>query len=305
MKLTNLVVGKQKAPRRIVLAGVEGIGKSTFAAAAPKPIFLGIEDGTAQLDVSRFPSPETFQDVLDAVAELISTEHDFRTLVVDTIDWLEPLIWQHCCRRDSKANIEAYGFGKGFQVAQVEWQRLLKGIEQLRREKRMEVIFLAHTHQKTFKNPSGEDFDRYEMKLNTKAAGLVKEWCDILLFAAYETFAVKAEQALKAKGFSTGARYIYTERTAAYDAKNRHSLPPQLPLDWQAFDDACREQQVAPPEVLEARVRELAEQLTFVSALKVHASLEKATGDAQKLAQLVSWTQAKVAAEAAGKQVTL
>jgi hypothetical protein len=89
----------------------------------------------------------------------------------------------------------------------------------------MHIVLVAHTHIKTFKNPEGDDFDRYELKLHIKAGGLLKEWCDDVLFAHYETYAVNRQDEKKAKGFSTGARVVETVRTAAWDAKNRHKLP--------------------------------------------------------------------------------
>lgn len=302
MTLSNLVVGKRNEPRRILVSGVEGIGKSTFASESASPIFLGAEDGTGQLDVQRFPTPETFQEVLEAIVTLTREEHAFKTLVIDTVDWLEPLVWAHICRRDNKTNIEDYGYGKGYQTALDEWRRLLKGLEMLRAAKKMEILMLAHTHLKSFKNPLGDDFDRYELKLNLKAAGLLKEWCDAVLFANYEQFAVKTnpgDKMARAKGVATGARVLNTERSAAYDAKNRFSLPPVLPLDWATFDEACKAQQVAAPEVLVSQLEEASSRLAETKAAQVKAGIVKAQGDARKLAQLLSWANANLAAQAA------
>lgn len=293
MRLTNLVKGKQEDPRRILVSGVEGIGKSTFASHAPRAIFLGAEDGTAQLDIVRFPTPGTFVDVLDAVRELTESEHGFSTLVVDTVDWLEPLVWQHVCRRDGEATIESYGYGKGYQVALDEWRRFLLALEGVRRVKRMEIILLAHTATKTFKNPEGEDFDRYELALHTKAAGLLKQWCDAVLFAAFEQYAVKKEKTSKAKGFASGARLLHTERSAAFDAKNRYSLPAELPLSWDDFDAACKSQQVASPEELRAAIREAAAGLGDVMQKQALESIERFGNDTQKLAQLLNRCRSK------------
>lgn len=309
MRMANLVVGPKKKPRRILVSGVEGIGKSTFAASAPSPIFLGAEDGTDQLDVSRFPTPHTLDDVFDALMELIDSKHSYQTLVIDTVDWLEPLVWEHVCKRDSnKGNplqtIEDYGYGKGYQVALDEWRRLLKGLEDVRAQKGMEVILLAHTHLKTFKNPEGPDFDRYELKLNLKAGGVLKEWCDVVLFAAFETYAQKENPGAKlskAKGFSTGARLIHSQRTAAYDAKSRFSLPESMPLSWEAFDAACKSNQVATPEELSAAIAEKAPQLGAELEKQVLAKAASVATDAQKLAQLLNWTISKLAL-VAGKQ---
>ena len=38
--------GIQAGPQKVVLYGPEGIGKSTFAAQFPNPLFLDVEEGT-------------------------------------------------------------------------------------------------------------------------------------------------------------------------------------------------------------------------------------------------------------------
>lgn len=222
-------------PLRVLLYGPEGIGKTSFGAAAPAPIFLGPEDGTAFLPVKpwRFPEPQCWTDVLDAVRELTTQRHEFQTLVLDTLDWIEPLVWQHICRRDGQAGIEAYGYGKGYVAALDEWRLAIAALEQLRRAKGMHVVALAHAHIKPFKNPEGDDYDRFTLKIHDKAGGLWKEWSDAVLFANYETFLKKEGNRTRATG--SGARFVYTQRRAAFDAKNRFDLAERLPLDWSDF----------------------------------------------------------------------
>ncbi|RKI08309.1 ATP-binding protein [Corallococcus sp. AB030] len=294
MTLDALVRGKRTAPLRVVLYGVEGIGKSTFGANAPAPIFLGAEDGTDHLDVTRFPSPESWQEVLDAVRVLTSEQHDYRTLVVDTLDWAEPLLWAHICKRDQQDNIESYGYGKGYSAALDEWRVFLAALDKLRRQKGMHIILLAHCWIKPFKNPEGDDFDRYELKLNAKASGLVKEWAEHVLFANHETYASKDARTKRVRGISTGARLIYTTRTAAYDAKNRGDLPEFMPLSWADFMAALEAHQPADPKALEAAIREKAEQLPEEHKRNALAAIERAGGDAVKLAKLNDWTNARL-----------
>jgi hypothetical protein len=294
MKLGNLVKGRQKEPWRLLLAGVEGIGKSTFGAAAPKPVFLDAEGGTGHLDVQRFPRPTNLADVHEALRELTDGEHAFETLVVDTVDWLEPLVWQHICQRDNKADIEDYGYGKGYQAALDEWRPLIAALERLEKARGMNIVLLAHTQLKTFKNPQGEDFDRYELKLHQKAGGLLKEWVKAVLFANFEQYAVKAEKDknnkfARAKGISTGQRLIYTERDAAYDAKNRYALPPQIALNWEAFITAAANGAVE----LTARIKALAAQIGGQVEKDTLESLARCGEDSVKLAQLPGWISSK------------
>ncbi len=295
MTLGSVVKGKRKQPIRCVLYGVEGIGKSTFGANAPAPIFLGAEDGTAQLDVTRFQTPETWQEILDSIRVLTNDAHEYQTLIVDTLDWAEPLLWEHICKRDQQDNIEAYGYGKGYSAALDEWRVFLAALERMRKAKSMHLVLVAHSWIKPFKNPEGDDFDRYEMKLQAKAAGLIKEWSDCVLFANYETFANKDSKTKRVRGVDTGARLIYTQRRAAYDAKNRYDLPESLPLAWSDFATAVESHKPADPAALKSEIERKVKQVGGEVEKTGLAALAKAEGDASKLAQLNSWANAKLA----------
>lgn len=284
MTLNALVRGKQDHPLRVVLFGVAGIGKSTFAASAPAPVFIGTEDGTANLDVTRFPAPESWQDIIDAIRTLERDEHEFKTLVIDTLDWAEPMLWAHICTRDSKKNLEAYGYGKGANAALDEWRIFVAALERLSKTKSMHVILVAHSFKKTFKNPAGDDFDRYEMKLQEKAAGLFKEWPDCLLFAQHETLTSKDERS-RVRGVETGARLVHTEYRAAFDAKNRYGLPESMPLSWDEFYAAVRN---ATPPSHEALVSEIRRKARLVGGDAEKKTLEhlKKNPDPAKLAEI-------------------
>ncbi|MDP3208983.1 MAG: ATP-binding protein [Rhodoglobus sp.] len=300
MTLANVKRGKQAHAWRILLYGVEGVGKSTLAAATPSAIFLGAEDGTAHLDVERLPSPQSWIDIKAAVEVLLKEEHAYKTLVLDTVDWAEPLLWGFICARDKKADIEDYGYGKGYTAALDEWRVLLASLERLRETRKMNVLLLGHCHAKPFKNPLGEDFDRYELKLNIKAGGLLKEWCDAVLFANHETYAKKDERTKKVKGVSTGARWLYTERTAGYDAKNRYGFPEMLPLSWPDVEAAMQGNTDVAALLAEIR-RKGAE---FGQSQNVEGAIARIAGDVEKLKQLNTWCNSQITlmADSAGKK---
>ncbi len=239
MTLQRLSRGKKDAPLKILLYGVEGVGKSTFAALAPKPVFLGAEKGTNHLDVVRFEQPQSWDDVRGAVRALIAEQHDFETLVVDTLDWIEPLVWDHVAQRANKSSFADFDYGKGYAAATDEWRAWISELDRLH-AKGLEIILLAHAAVKPCKNPTVEQFDRYQLKLHERAAGLFKEWADCVLFANYQTFTKVDERTRTIRGVSTGARIVYTSWHAAFDAKNRCNLPEQLPLDYAEFREACR-----------------------------------------------------------------
>lgn len=296
MALANITRGKRDRPLRVVIAGVDKVGKSTFASNAPAPVFLGAEEGTDALDVPRFPAPTNWKDVLDAIEFLTVEQHEYQTLVIDTLDWMEPLIWQHVCAAGGKVSIEDFGFGKGYVAALDEWRILLAALERMRNAKPVNVVMIAHTQIKAFKSPDSDDYDRYEMKLHTKAAALVREWADVVLFATYETYAVKDDRTKRVKGISTGARVVHTVRTAAWDAGSRYALPVTLPLSWPSLAAAIASNEPADPEKLIAAITENAPLLPEEMKKQTADALGRCGKDAVKLAQLDNWVRAQLAA---------
>jgi hypothetical protein len=260
-RLANVQKGRLREPLRYVFYGDEGVGKSTLAAHSPDPIWFDIEDGSGRLDVARYMFrdetgghvPRTYVEILNAIEDLTANEHPYKTLVIDTADRLETLIWRWMLERDSGKttamnkggktlhSIEDYGFAKGYVMAVDEWRSLCFRLDRLRTNRRMSVIWLAHAQIRTFKNPEGEDYDRYHLRIHERAAGFLKEWSDVAGFCCFEQGASKLEGD-RAKGFSTGMRLLKLERTAAYDAKSRISLPPEVKLEpmnpWAPFAKA-------------------------------------------------------------------
>lgn len=241
--LANVTRGDAIKPPRIVVYGGDGVGKTTFAAGAPAPIFIRAEDGLGILDVAAFPPATLFSEVLDAMRALASEEHTYKTLVVDSLDWLEQLIWAQVAREKNVQHIEELGFGKGYVMADDQWQRFYLGCDVLRTRKKMQVILICHSQIKRFDAPDSEPYDRYELKLHKRAAALAMEWADVVGFAQHERVVQESEVGFNKKvrrGFGTGERVLHLSETPAYDAKNRFSLPQTVPLHYPALLAALR-----------------------------------------------------------------
>jgi hypothetical protein len=226
---------------RVLMHGVAGIGKTTFAAAAPNPSFIITEDGLGTLGVPHFPLARSFDEVMEALAALYSESHDFQTVVVDSVDWLEPLIWAKACKDNGWASIEDAGYGKGYVAALDYWRQYLDGLNALRDDKGLTVIQIAHTDIKRFDSPEHEPYDRYVIKLHARASALLQEHSDVVLFANYRISTVKSDIGFNKKitrALGSGERVLYTAERPAFLAKNRYGLPETLPLNWQAFADA-------------------------------------------------------------------
>ena len=241
LSLKDLSSDPTIAPPRIVLYGPHGIGKTTFGAGAPGPVLLPTEDGIGKLSVAHFPMLRSYEAVLEAIGALYQEEHKHQTVVLDSLDWLEPLIWKRACKVHGWADIEEPGYGKGYIAALDIWREFLDGVNALRTHRNMAVILIAHNQIKRFDSPDTEPYDRYQIKLQDRASALVEEWSDAILFANWRTFTTSTDVGFNKKvirGVTSGERVMFTEERPAYKAKNRYSLPPELPLAWQPFEDA-------------------------------------------------------------------
>jgi len=218
---------------RIVIYGVPGIGKTTFAASADNPVFLPVEDGCGELNVPAFPKPQNYQEVLEAISELVNGEHSYKTFVLDALDKLEPMLWAHVCAQHGKKNIEDFGYGKGYTIALAEWRNLLDGFDALR-DRGMTVVLVAHSAIVKIEPPETDPYDRYQMRLHKTADAAICDWADAVLFAMYKvtTIASGGKDSERRRGISDGSRVCYTTERAMWRAKNRYRLPDQMPLDW-------------------------------------------------------------------------
>ncbi|MDP2355127.1 MAG: ATP-binding protein [Beijerinckiaceae bacterium] len=238
ISLASLRTTTALRPPRILVHGVAGIGKTTFAASADEPVVVMTEDGLGTLQVPHFPLATNFAEVSEALDALLTEQHSYRTVVVDSVDWLEPLIWAETARRNGWPSIESPGFGKGYAEALNVWREYIDKLNALRDQKGMAVIQIAHTDIKRFDSPEHEPYDRYVIKLQTRAAALLQEHSDVVLFANYRLSIAKAEVGFNkkvARALGSGERIIHTAERPAFLAKNRYALPDTLPLDWKAF----------------------------------------------------------------------
>lgn len=291
--------GPSEKPPRIVLIGVEGVGKSTAGSQMEAPIFLCAEDGLVGPQFAETPSysAPTWADAMSFLDWLREPGHGFKSIVVDSADWAESLLFRFVCERDGKSSIEDYGYGKGYVVAAEEFRRFLSKLDELNKLG-MSVLILTHSQIKAFNNPTGENYDRYEPKLAKQIAGMIKEWADAVLFARFEVFTEKARGAMKAKAFGGDNRVVHTTHSAGWDAKNRYGLPDVMPLDMPSIIDAIRSGNGAAgesPESILADINTLAAELPADKQEKVKAAIAQANGNAASLAIVLNRVRTTIA----------
>ncbi len=232
ISIASLVrTGEQKKPARILAHGGQGMGKTTFGAAGPAPVLIPCEEGWGKLDIQSFPLMRSFDDVMGAITSLYQDDHNFESVVIDSLDWLEPLVVAKTCEDNGWANIEVPDFGKGHVAAMSVWRQYVDGINALRDDKGMWITQLAHTEVKKFSPPDGESYDRYQIKLYHKAAALMLEHSDAVLFFNQQVSMTETKEAFgqkRKRAVGGGNRIVYTEERPAWVAKNRYDLPDQI-----------------------------------------------------------------------------
>ena len=242
--LSSITSKGNNLPARIIVHSIEGWGKTSLGAMFPDPVFLqargetGLETliDSAQLpETPHFPETMTWQKVMDNTQDLLTGPHNYKTYVLDTANGLERLCHESVCRRDYRGKWGKDGFAsyqEGFGVALDEWRELLTLLDRLRADRGIRIILLSHTKIFPFKNPEGPDYDRYTPDLHHKTWGLTARWSDVILFGNYfvkvQKASVNAPESQRGKGKGGTARVVYTRRSAAYDAKNRHGLPEMI-----------------------------------------------------------------------------
>jgi hypothetical protein len=242
--LNQITRGRQIKPPRLLLYGCEGTGKSTFASQSLRPIFIQTEDGLGMIDCEKFPLARSFNDVEQALQTLQFEDHPYQTVAVDSLDWLEQLIWEDLCQKHNVTSIEKVGggYGKGYTEALIHWRRILDMLQFLRDERGMCIILVAHSKVEPFCDPLSATYDRYSPRLHKHASALVTEWVDCVLFTTTR-FRVETEEArfghersiAVSLGQDGGERILRTIGGPSCIAKNRYGLPYELPLNWDAF----------------------------------------------------------------------
>ncbi len=246
--LASISRTKNVKPPRIVLHGEEKVGKSTFFAGAPNPIFIRTEDGLNGIDTNAFPLCQSYQDVIDQLNVVLNEVHQFNAIIIDSLDWLEKLIHHnvlttfYCGAKDM--NSAGKGYGQAYGDANYRWREILNKLDEINTKRLMYVGLIAHSKLQSVTDPQYDKYDTFKLKLHSPGSGngaceMLREWADVIGFAEIKKFVIaRAGDDNGNKTKTTGQRVLNLEHNAAYMAGNRYGLPAQLDLAWAAFQNA-------------------------------------------------------------------
>lgn len=223
----------QIEPMKVLIYGVEGIGKTTFASKFPDPIFIDTEGSTGFINARKLPNPTSWTMLLDELED-IKSEPRGKTLIIDTLDWAERLAKKYLMDKNKWAAIDSTNYGSRYVALSDEIGKLLNKLTEIK-DIGINVVLTAHAETKKHELPDEMgQYDKYTLKLEKRDAGLAKEWADMILFFNYKTTIISDSKS-NSKKATGGQRVMYTTHKPAWDAKNRLGLPDELPIDFEAI----------------------------------------------------------------------
>jgi hypothetical protein len=234
-------------PPRIILLGVEKIGKTTFGASFPSPVLISMnkEEGSDEFAVAKFPTCYSYQDTLSCLKSLATEDHNLQTAIIDSASTLEPLIWADICDKSNNAktiDIACGGYGKGYTEALNYWNEVVNYLDYLRNNRGMATIVIGHVRVRVFNDPNGPAYDQYQFDIHEKASSLLLRWADCILFCNTKVISKDNDKHTRGIDITPGMRYLYTQKRPAHPGGGRGvfgKLPYELPLSYEAFSKAA------------------------------------------------------------------
>lgn len=246
--LASITRETRSLPPRMIVLGTPKVGKTTFASQADEVVLLPItgEEGADAVTCAKFPTAQTFEDVLSALGSLATEEHSFKFVAIDSTSALERVIWSAACTANKWQSIETPGFGKGYVEALSYWSRLMEALDWLRNNKGMGSILIGHVKVRVFNDPLSDPYDVYQWDVQDRAASAMLKWSDCILFARHKqvTKKVGAKERPDTHAVGSGERVLLTQERPAHPGGGRGvygHLPYELPLDWAAWQNAVAE----------------------------------------------------------------
>lgn len=237
--MSVLATISKPAPRPpiITVVGEAGTGKSSFAATFPKPVFIRAEDGVGRISrkidaPDAFPPVNNGDELFDQLIALATEDHDYSTLVIDSVSKLEEIFTRDILEKDGRAKTLSTafgGYGAGYQALAAMHGRVRKAAGVLNTKKHMAIVFIAHADLETMRLPDTDDYQRHSLRLSSKSIAPYVDDVDVVGFVRLAS-ALRGEDGERKKVVSTGDREFVCHATAASVSKNGLGITEPLPF---------------------------------------------------------------------------
>lgn len=226
-----------------MLHGEHKTGKTTLASTFPRPLIVDIEGGSDDLDVARTERIKSYEEFENTISWLITNENDYSTIVIDSVDWLEALVWQFIAGTYGETSIEGtttgsqLGFGKGYKYSAGKFEHIITGFRRLN-EAGKAVLLICHSKNVKHSPPDGASYDRIEPDLHDRVQSILCEFVDEIFYIATKTFTRTEDLGFKkerALAVASNERIIVTGGNPAVVAGNRLSMPTEIPATFAEY----------------------------------------------------------------------
>lgn len=234
MSVLSTISKPQDRPVIATITGDAGVGKTTLSATFPKAIFIRIEDGLqavpSNLRPDAFPVVTRVEQLWEQLTALIKDQHDYQTLVIDSVTQLETLFAEHVIESDPKKPKSLAqangGYGAGYGAVAALHGRVRKAAKMLNEQRNMHVVFIAHSDVSTIELPDEDPYSRYELRLHKKSVPHYVDNVDLVAYLKLETFTTGDGE--RKKAISSGNRIAICYTAAAQISKNRFGITEPL-----------------------------------------------------------------------------
>lgn len=220
----------------VTITGDAGVGKTSLAATFPNPIFIRAEDGLQAVPTDTrpdaFPVINKVDDLWGQLTALVTEDHDYKTVVIDSVTQLETLFGEYIVESDPK-NPKSLaqangGYGAGYIAVSALHGRVRKAAKILNERKNMHVVFIAHSDVSTIELPDADPYSRYDLRLHKKSMPHYVDNSDLVAYLKLETFTTGDGD--RKKAISSGNRIAVCYTAAAQISKNRYGITEDLPV---------------------------------------------------------------------------
>jgi len=219
-------------PPRICLHGSMGCGKSMTATCAPVPMWLNLEKSVLARDLGiGNQTPSSYPEVMEYLTALLTQEHEFKSIIIDTLDRLEKMITDYVCEVNGYENISKTPWGEGLTARTKEWLKFFNLLDRLNTEKGMIVIVVCHSVIVDIEDPVLPKYGKHTLNLYKRDAPYVTGWVDLVGYCMIKTFTTTDGE--RNLAITDNEHIICCQPKPAYDAKTRYEdIPDEIPMDW-------------------------------------------------------------------------